>query len=106
MSLSPENLPQMPAPELAPEEPPRPPVRTWQSRLLGICFAIFTLEIGLFLIVFPWMDDTWDLNYFNSVLPSLQNVWDDPYFRGALTGLGFVNLYIACQEVIRVLKRA
>ena len=105
MSLSPEHLPPLPGPELAPEDPPKP-ARTWQRRLLGICFAIFTLEIGLFLIIFPWMDDTWDLNYFNSILPSLQNVWDDPYFRGALTGLGFVNLYIACQEVIRALKRA
>jgi hypothetical protein len=104
MSLSPENAPDVPAPELAPEEPLKR-ARTWQSRLLGVCFAIFTLEVGLFLVIFPWMDDTWDLNYFNSVMPALQNVWDDPYFRGALTGLGFVNIYIACQEVIRVLRR-
>ena len=51
------------------------------------------------------MDDTWDLNYFNSVVPVLKGIWDDPYFRGALTGLGFVNIYIACMEVIRALKR-
>ena|SRR5579863_10190002 len=101
MSLSPENaLP----PPLAPEEAPKR-ARSWQSRLLGVCFAIFTFEIGLFLMIFPWMDDSWDLNYFNSMVPVLQNLWDDPYFRGALTGLGFVNIYIACREVIRVLKK-
>jgi hypothetical protein len=105
MSLSPENIPSFPASEATPEEAPKVP-RRWQSRLLGICFALFTLEIGLFLVIFPWMDDTWDLNYFNSVIPVLQTVWDDPYFRGALTGLGFVNIYIACQQVIRAFRRA
>ena len=105
MSLSPENVPPLPASERAPEEVPKP-AKSWQSRLLGVCFALFAFEIGLFLIIFPWMDDTWDLNYFNSVMPALQTVWDDPYFRGALTGLGFVNIYIACQAMIRALKRA
>jgi hypothetical protein len=105
MSLSPENVPPFSTPEAAPAEAPKV-VRRWQARLLGICFALFTFEIGLFLVIFPWMDDTWDLNYFNSVLPALQAVWDDPYFRGALTGLGLVNIFIACQEVIRALKRS
>ena len=104
MSLTPENAPHLPAPEIMPEQPARRG-RSWQRRLLGICFAIFSFEIGLFLVIFPWMDDTWDLNYFNSVIPILKGVWDDPYFRGALTGLGFVNIYIACMEVIRALKR-
>ena len=105
MSLSPQNVPPLSTSEAAPPEVPKT-ARRWQARLLGICFALFTFEIGLFLVIFPWMDDTWDLNYFNSVIPAMQAVWDDPYFRGALTGLGFVNIYIACQEVIRALKRA
>jgi hypothetical protein len=76
------------------------------ERLLGFCFAIFTFEIGLFLVVFPWMDDTWNLNYFQGFVPILKSVWDDPYFRGAVTGLGFVNIYIACLEVGRLMRRA
>lgn len=103
MSLSPQNIP--PSPQEAVSEEPAKAASRWPSRLLGICFAIFTFEIGLFLVIFPWMDDTWDLNYFNSLGPLLRSVWDDPYFRGALTGLGLVNIYIACQEVIRALKR-
>ena len=78
---------------------------TWQSRLLRICFAIFTFEIGLFLVVFPWLDN-WSLNYFQELIPSIQSVWDDPYFRGAVTGLGFVNIYIALVQVVRLLRRA
>lgn len=104
MSLSPENLPPF-SPDVVSEEPPKP-ARRWPGRLLAICFAIFTFEVGLFLVIFPWMDDTWDLNYFNSVVPTFKAIWNDPYFRGALTGLGFVNIYIACLELIRALKRA
>lgn len=101
MSLTPE-----PAP--IPEAPPEPPrrARTWQSRLLSICFVIFTFEVGLFLVVVPWMDETWALNSIQELAPALQNIWIDPYFRGAFTGLGLVNLYIACREMFRLFRGA
>jgi len=74
-------------------------------RLLRLCFAIFTFEIGLFLAVFPWVD-IWSLNYFSGWLPALENVWDEPYFRGAITGLGLINIYMACAEVLRLFRRS
>jgi len=73
-------------------------------RLLRLCFAIFTFEIGLFLTVFPWVD-IWSMNYFSGWLPALENVWDNPYFRGAITGVGLVNIYVACAEVLRLFRR-
>lgn len=102
MSLNPEMIPDQPhAPaETAEESRARP----WQSRLLRICFVIFTFEIGLFLVVIPWMDESWSLNSFQEMIPALQSVWVDPYFRGAITGLGLVNVYIACREVIRMIR--
>lgn len=109
MSLSPDNTPEhvpMLPEETSGQAPPSPKSRTWQRRLLGICFAIFAFEVGLFLVIFPWLDDTWDVNYFQTLVPALQNLWGDPYFRGAVTGLGFVNIYIACLEVVRLLRRA
>jgi hypothetical protein len=102
MSLTPE-------PASAPDSNPgslsgtRRPART--PRLLRLCFAIFTFEIGLFLIVFPWVD-IWSLNYFSGWLPALENMWDEPYFRGAITGLGLVNIYVACAEVLRLVRRS
>jgi hypothetical protein len=74
------------------------------TRLLRICLAIFTFEIGLFLTIFPWVD-IWSLNYFSGWLPALENIWDEPYFRGAITGLGLVNIYLACSEVVRIFRR-
>ena len=102
MSLSPDPLPH-PATEQIPEPTPR--ARTWQSRLLSICFIIFTFEVGLFLVIVPWMEESWSLNTIQELAPALQSVWIDPYFRGAITGLGLVNIYIACGEVLRLFRR-
>ena len=44
--------------------------------------------------------------YFQSVPPALRDFWDDPYFRGAITGLGFVNIYIALLEAGRLIRRS
>ena len=74
-------------------------------RLLRLCFAIFTFEIGLFLTVFPWVD-IWSVNFFSGWIPALENIWDEPYFRGAITGLGLVNIYVACAEVLRIFRRS
>lgn len=74
------------------------------TRLLRVCFAIFTFEIGLFLTVFPWVE-LWSLNYFSGWLPALENIWGDPYFRGAITGVGLVNIYLAGAEIVRIFRR-
>jgi hypothetical protein len=102
--------PMQPAPQI-PNEPNETPVpevpyrRSWQSRLLGISFAIFAFEIGLFLVIFPWMGDAWEVNYFQSGL-ILRNLWDEPYFRGAVSGIGFINIYIALLQIIRLFRRS
>ncbi len=87
------------------EDPaPRARARFWHHRVWAICFTIFALEIGLFLAVFPWMD-SWDINHFQRWFPRLQDLWENTYLRGAVSGLGLVNVYIACGEVIRLIRR-
>jgi hypothetical protein len=75
-----------------------------RPRLLRICFAIFTFEVGLFLLVFPWRD-SWTFNYFQGSNQWLEYVWDNPYFRGAFSGLGLVNIYLAILELLRIFRR-
>lgn len=72
--------------------------------MLGLAFAIVALAIGVFLVIFPWMY-TWNLNYFQGSIPALQDIWDEPYFRGVFTGAGLLNVYVACLQVIRLLRR-
>ncbi|HEY7335985.1 MAG TPA: hypothetical protein VH639_13945 [Bryobacteraceae bacterium] len=67
-------------------------------------FVLFSLGIGLFLVVFPWSDG-WNLNYIQDFIPGLRGVWNEPSFRGAITGLGLINLYVACVATAQLLRR-
>jgi hypothetical protein len=103
-NVPPDGFPSNP-PQTPPEIPPQESARRNRRRVIaGLFFALFAFEIGLFLVVFPWMDN-WDLNYFQAVLPSLRDTWNDPYFRGAVTGLGFINIYIAILQVFYLIRR-
>jgi hypothetical protein len=95
-------------------EPPLPPagpeerqgsskLLKWHQRVLGFCFAIFALEVGLFLLIFPWLS-SWDLNWVPRQTSFLRTLWMSPYLRGALSGLGLVNLYVGFAELARQLK--
>lgn len=87
--------------------PPENPIRQrrWPKRVFSICFAIFAFEIGLFLVIFPWMD-AWNFNSIQEVVPAIRNIWGEFYVRGAVAGLGFVNLYVAGLEIARLFKRS
>ncbi len=99
--------PQMtqPAPQPGPEEqsPDRSRLLKWHKRVLGLCLALFAIELGVFLIVFPWLR-SWDLNWVPLQSPEMRAIWMSPYFRGALTGLGLVNLYVGFEELLRQLR--
>lgn len=92
----------------SPVPPPPPPhvakVLRWQRRILGFCFIGFTIEVGLFLMVFPWID-SWDLNWLalrgNGQWHAL---WASRYLRGAVSGLGALDLWIAFNELARQLR--
>jgi hypothetical protein len=90
----------MPAPA-APASTPR--ARPWYSKILGLCFVIFCFEIGVFLVVFPWLD-LWETNALALYAPWLADVWGSPYLRGALSGLGLVNIYISFLEILRLVR--
>jgi len=72
----------------------------WYHKLASILFAVFCFEVGVLLLVFPWMD-SWEVNYFSSFSVEWKQIWASNYFRGALSGLGLLNIYISCAEVFR-----
>lgn len=77
--------------------------RPWYSKLLGLCFIVFCFEIGVFLVVFPWLD-IWENNHLVLFVPWLEDLWGSPFFRGALSGLGLVNIYISFLEILRLIR--
>ena len=93
--MTPESIPANPAAS--------PNAGARRNRILRYCFALFTLEVGLFLLIFPWTD-TWFFNYFQDSNALFRNIWEDPFFRGAISGLGAVNTYLAVLEFLRTLR--
>ncbi|HXS96202.1 MAG TPA: hypothetical protein VN736_16475 [Candidatus Limnocylindrales bacterium] len=83
-----------------PAEPPQRPQWRWYHKMSAVLLITFCLEIGIFLAAFPWTD-YWDHNYFASLM-RWRPYWDNLYVRGAITGLGFVNLYISLSELFRL----
>jgi hypothetical protein len=73
----------------------------WYHKMSAVLFATFCLEIGCFLLIFPWTE-YWDSNYFSGLVPSFRDYWDNMYVRGGLSGIGVVNLYIALVEMLRL----
>lgn len=81
------------------------PVYRWYHKMSAVLLITFCLEIGLFLLIFPWTE-YWDTNYFATLRPEWRAWWDNMYVRGAFSGLGVVNLYISLAEVLRLRRFA
>jgi len=101
---------QVAAPVEAPENMHSPapvprPVYHWYHKMSAVIFITFCVEIGIFLLIFPWTE-YWDANYFSALLPDWHRYWDNMYVRGAVSGLGVVNLYISFLEILRLRRFA
>jgi hypothetical protein len=81
------------------------PVYPWYRKVFAVLLAVFCVEIGLFLLIFPWTG-YWETNYFGSLMPQWHSLWDNMYVRGAVSGLGVVNLYISVLEMYRLRRFA
>jgi hypothetical protein len=85
--------------------PVRRPEYHWYHKMWAVLFITFCLEIGIFLVVFPWTP-WWEGNFFSGMLPQLRGYWENTYLRGAISGLGVVNLYISFIEALRLRRFA
>ncbi len=72
----------------------------WHRRILAFCLIVFALEIGLFLLAFPWTM-WWGMNWIPAHSPYWNGLWMSRYFRGVISGLGLLNLYVAAGEFLR-----
>lgn len=66
----------------------------WYHKISAILFILFCLEIGVFLVLFPWTE-YWDHNFFSAWIHNM-------YVRGAVSGVGVINLYISIAEILRL----
>lgn len=88
------------APAASVPEAERPRL-AWHQKLGILVFVLFCFEVGLFLLVFPWLQ-AWDVSWFAGMSPRMHEFWVSPFFRGALSGLGLVNIFISFAEIGRL----
>jgi hypothetical protein len=80
---------------------PERPKLVWHQKLGVLVFVLFCFEVGVFLLIFPWMQ-AWDVSWFSAMSPRIHQIWVSPFFRGALSGLGLLNIYISIGEIGRL----
>ena len=90
----------MPLPEDSAPQPVRRKYK-WYHKVFALLGAAVAFEVGVFLIVFPWMDP-WPHNYFATLVPEWRWLWVSPYMRGGVSGLGLVNVIISLTEALRL----
>jgi hypothetical protein len=102
MSVEPEHVDvsEAPSPALAASRAHR-----WYRIFSSLVFIVFCLELGAFLLVFPWLE-YWDRNWFSSLVPEWRRYWENAYIRGAISGIGALNVYIAISEIFRLRRFA
>ena len=69
------------------------------SRLLFFVYVVYCLEVGLFLIVFPWTL-LWEQNALLDYYPYLRAVLLNNFVKGGISGLGAANLLLGSWEVV------
>lgn len=74
---------------------------TWVQKGFALLFIIFCMELGAFLIVYPWTDQ-WAQSFIPANLAAIRPLWLNPYFRGGVSGVGLLNLWIALLEIFRL----
>ena len=72
----------------------------WVHKGAALLFIVFCMELGLFLMVYPWTS-RWTMNLIPTWLPFPSDVWLSGYMRGAVSGLGVANVFVAIGEVFR-----
>jgi hypothetical protein len=83
------------------------------AKLTIIFFILICFEIGVLLIILPWVPNpSWSENYLLVLAadhlhwPSLAMAIKSGYARGAVTGLGILNIMLGVWEIINFKKTA
>ena len=98
-----EDSPPGPTPQPVEEKSAELPV--WLQRVFVIVYVLFCIELGLVLVVLPWMTGYWFGGGWLSRWPELRNLLQSGFLRGAVSGLGLLDIWLGIMEAIRYRDR-
>jgi hypothetical protein len=80
--------------------PPEPADPIWVQRLKLVIFVLFSVELGMLLVVLPWTP-VWTHNSLVISSPDLRDILHHYFTRGAVTGLGLVDMWIGIWSAVQ-----
>jgi hypothetical protein len=83
------------------DQPPPQRIPRWLERTELFLRVMLRMYIGLAVCYVPWWPTLWDQNPIFLQYPALSNIAAHGAVRGIVSGLGFLNLWIAFQDAFR-----
>src|SRR5689334_1203663 len=80
-------------------QPPEYVEPLWMRRTKLVIFVMACIYLGIILIILPW-NEVWTQNGLIHRYPSLRELAMSYFVRGAITGLGFVNVWLGVWEAV------
>ncbi len=71
------------------------------SRVLIALYIVFCFEIGIFLLILPWIS-LWNKNFFVDHYPWISSLARNYFVRGAISGIGLADFILGAYEVWRI----
>jgi hypothetical protein len=88
-----------PLPVAPPPPAPPAPRRRWYRYLAPSVFALFCIELGIMLVLAPWLE-LYERSVYQFIPPDWRGFFLSHHLRGALSALGFLNFIIALNELL------
>jgi hypothetical protein len=88
-----------------PAEPKPADLPVWLQRVFAIVYVLFCIELGLVLIVLPWLPDYWFAGAGLAPWPELRRLLNSGFVRGAVSGLGLLDIWLGIVEAVRYRDR-
>jgi hypothetical protein len=83
---------------------PPSPVAIWIDRIGLVIKVIFYIEMGILLVVLPWIS-VWTDNNLILAYPTLRAILQHNFVRGAVSGIGLVDIWIGIWEAVHYRDR-
>jgi hypothetical protein len=80
-------------------QPPDYVEPVWMRRSKLAIFVMACIYLGIILIILPW-NEVWIQNGLIHRYPTLRDLAMNNFLRGAITGLGFVNIWLGVWEAV------
>lgn len=76
----------------------------WLQRLSLVVYVVFCMWLGIVMVLLPW-SELWSSNALLARWPAFHPFLHHGFVRGAISGLGFLDVWLGISEAIHYRDR-